>query len=60
MWHCPHILLNGFLAVRRASARENVQRVRRVLEADIETLDRVASDWGGWNDTYTFVQGEES
>jgi diguanylate cyclase (GGDEF)-like protein/PAS domain S-box-containing protein len=53
-----HILLNGFLAVEEASARENVQRVRRVLEADIETLDRVASDWGGWNDTYTYVQGE--
>jgi sensor domain CHASE-containing protein len=55
-----HILLNGYAAVEEASARDNVQRVRRVLDADIETLDRVASDWGGWNDTYTFVQGKNS
>ncbi|HSW44428.1 MAG TPA: CHASE4 domain-containing protein [Phycisphaerae bacterium] len=50
------ILLRDFAALEDQQVRQNVGRVVDALDNDLKGLGTMAADWGGWDDTYAFVQ----
>ena len=53
-----YILTRAFSRVETESLQRNVHRVETGLDAMRASLALVAEDWSNWDDTYTFVQGE--
>lgn len=51
-------VMEGFLEQEEAQVNRNIQRLRNAVDADIDRLFRTAIDWGFWDETYDFVQGE--
>ena len=49
------VLLRGFSRLEEQIMSQNVQRVLEALDNDLDILDRLAIDWGHWDDTYTFA-----
>jgi PAS domain S-box-containing protein len=49
-------LVSGFSHVENTSARQNLDRVSAAIHAQQADLERVAVDWGVWDETYQFVQ----
>jgi PAS domain S-box-containing protein len=54
-------VLGRFTEIERAAAERDAERVRRALEAELDSLDVLAADWAVWDTTYEFVRsrGEE-
>src|SRR3990170_1386757 len=51
------ILLRSYERLETQDILEHVARARDAVLDDIADLDRQASDWAGWNETYTFAGG---
>lgn len=51
------VLLRGFAQLEEGQARRDIARVRDTLAGEQKHLDRVAGDWGSWDDTYAFIAG---
>ncbi|MCA9057640.1 MAG: HAMP domain-containing protein, partial [Planctomycetaceae bacterium] len=47
-----------FEQLEREQAGRNVGRVEDAIAADIRNVSNLANDWGAWDDTLTFVRGE--
>lgn len=52
------VVLNGFSLVEKNDTIENVDRVNDALSDELSVLSGVVGDWAAWNETYTFVNGE--
>ncbi len=52
------IVLGGFKAVERQDAQQNVRRVRDSISAELTQLTLTARDWAEWDDSYSYVAGE--
>jgi adenylate cyclase len=50
------ILLQSFSDLEEKNTNENVKRVSKAIQEELNKLSVTASDWAGWDDTYTFVQ----
>jgi sensor domain CHASE-containing protein len=50
------VLRGGFARLEEQSLRRDVQRLLNVLSYDSSELDRAASDWAHWDDTYRFIR----
>jgi PAS domain S-box-containing protein len=49
------VLLRSFNRLEEDFARENIERASSALTNEINTLDRTASEYGAWDQTYAFV-----
>lgn len=52
------VFLRGFGAVERMDARQNVDRVVRAFNGNIETLNDIVVSWSQWDDSYAFILGK--
>lgn len=52
------ILQRSYGRLEQQSAQRNLQRVEEVLASDLEQLRILTEDWAAWNDTYTFIDGQ--
>lgn len=52
------VVLNGFSQVEKQDTIKNVNRVNDALSSELSVLSGVVGDWAAWNETYTFVNGE--
>jgi signal transduction histidine kinase len=50
------ILMDNYAALEKQRAEVNVKRGLSALSTVLSALDSTASDWAGWDDTYTFIQ----
>ncbi len=50
------IWLDNFAQLENRAARTNVSRVIAALDDDLNTFDRVVTDWASWDDTYRFIE----
>jgi signal transduction histidine kinase len=50
------ILMDNYVALEKQRAEVNVKRGLSALSTVLSELDSTASDWAGWDDTYTFIQ----
>jgi len=50
------VILNGFGKIERAQADQNLSRAVDALNASVEGLSRVATDYSSWNQTYNYVR----
>ncbi|GEM78982.1 diguanylate cyclase domain-containing protein [Vibrio superstes] len=51
-------VLPVFVQLEREDAITNFERVAARFQEDIEDLDLQNKDWGAWDATYSFIQGE--
>jgi sensor domain CHASE-containing protein/nitrogen-specific signal transduction histidine kinase len=51
-----NVLVSGFAELERQNTQENVERAVSALNAEISSLSRLVHDWSAWDDTYAFVQ----
>jgi adenylate cyclase len=52
-------MLSGtFARLEVTEVREHVARVVNAIDAELESMESTAGDWGSWDDTYEFVAGE--
>ena len=51
-------ILPAFDNLEIAAAETNLLRARRSIEAELANVAAVNGDWAYWDDTYTFVKGE--
>ncbi|HWR26585.1 MAG TPA: CHASE4 domain-containing protein, partial [candidate division Zixibacteria bacterium] len=52
------VVSNGFSQVEKRDTMKNVDRVNDALSDELSVLSGVVGDWAAWNETYTFVNGE--
>jgi len=52
------VVLNGFSQIEKRDTIKNVNRVNDAISEEISVLNGVVGDWAAWNETYTFVNGE--
>lgn len=52
------IMGNSFERLEEKETSENVARAVEALDTKIDTLNLMARDYGAWDDTFYFVQGE--
>lgn len=50
------IMFPGFLRVEQEAAMDGLSRCRHALERDAQFLADSAADYGGWDDTYKFIE----
>lgn len=50
----------SFLRLEETRAIEDVHRVRQVLDAEVQNLDRMCADWASAGDMYDFVESRRS
>jgi diguanylate cyclase (GGDEF)-like protein len=51
------VLLRSFAQLEEQDTRQNLERGMSSLSDDLSSLDRIASDYGSWDQTVAFVQG---
>ncbi len=52
-------MLSGtFARLEVTEVREHVTRVVNAIDAELESMESTAGDWGSWDDTYEYVAGE--
>ncbi len=51
------IMLRSFDELEREEAERDVERVHQAIAADIDQLRRLSIDWGAWDDTHSYVLG---
>ncbi|MAB52584.1 MULTISPECIES: CHASE4 domain-containing protein [unclassified Marinobacter] len=49
-----HLIFPAFATIERDSARDQIDRVVRRIEAQLETIEFTVYDWAAWDDTYEF------
>jgi diguanylate cyclase (GGDEF)-like protein len=54
------VLLENYVAIERAHAADDQQRLVRLLTAQTDTLDHIALDYGSWDRTYRFMHSPDS
>jgi len=47
-----------FLDIERSGVETHVDRARNALQSELDALEATAHDWGAWDETLTFVGGE--
>ncbi len=52
------IILPQFHRLERADALADLDRCMKAIQSEQEHLGVLARDWGGWDDTYNYVQGK--
>lgn len=52
------VILPQFERLERAEAVANLDRCIKAIQSEQEHLGVLARDWGGWDDTYNYVQGK--
>jgi sensor domain CHASE-containing protein len=54
-----HVFNKGFGAVEKIDAQQNVERVIRAFDADVETLsDIIVQSWAQWDESYNYLRGK--
>ncbi len=48
---------NSFNQIEETEAAKNLARAKNLLSLEVDRMDILASDWGEWDDTYNFVNG---
>lgn len=56
--HC--FILHSFEEIEEESNRKDLSRVSNFIREDLINLRAQVSDWAEWNDTYDFIDGEDS
>ena len=54
------ILLRSYEDLEEKEAHANVERVINALKAELESINSLAKDYAGWDDSYRFVQDGNS
>lgn len=54
------LLLAGFAKFEQQDTARNVKRAVDVLSDEIDKLSFTANDWAAWDDTYAFIEDENS
>jgi PAS domain S-box-containing protein len=54
------LLLAGFAQFEQQDTARNVKRAVDVLSDEIDKLSFTANDWAAWDDTYAFIEDENS
>jgi diguanylate cyclase (GGDEF)-like protein len=49
-------LRNGFLEIEHKQAIEQMQQLSHNLNGELDKLSQVTSDWGNWDDAYSYMQ----
>jgi diguanylate cyclase (GGDEF)-like protein/PAS domain S-box-containing protein len=49
------VSVGSFAELERTRAREDAARLRRVLSGQLTALERLATDWAVWDDTWAYV-----
>jgi PAS domain S-box-containing protein len=53
-------MLNGIFESEKQHSTQNVQRFQRNLNIAISNLDNTVNDWAEWDDTYNFVENNNT
>lgn len=53
-------IMSSILTFEEELVNEQANRIRNILKNEISTLTSLAFDWAFWDDTYTFVQNNNS
>jgi len=51
------VLLHGYARLEESFARDNLDRAASALTNELNTLDRTASEYASWDQTYAYVHG---
>ena len=54
------IVMANFVDLENQNMQQNVQRALNALSNEISDLDSFAHDWASWDDTYVFIQNNNS
>ena len=54
------IVLPSFVALQQVEARKDIKRCTNAIRTQTDSLVNLAADWSLWDDTYKFVQDENS
>src|SRR5687768_8919423 len=54
------IVLSSFSEQENQDTRQNVQRVRRALDDNLDALEGTTRDWSVWDDTYAYIQDQNA
>lgn len=52
------VLAPAFTKLEQDAARTDAERCVEAIRNDIENLSHLANDWGAWDDTWRYVQGQ--
>lgn len=52
------ILLRDYIALEDQNVERNVQRALNAVETKVTFIHNTSIDWAHWDDTYTFLQGQ--
>lgn len=52
------LMMGDYRDLQMKRAQEDLGRARDRIEAEIESLGSMASDWANWDDTYRYARGE--
>ncbi|MDW7732734.1 MAG: CHASE4 domain-containing protein [Methanolobus sp.] len=55
-----HILIDSYRQIEEQEVTDNVKRIERAIQADISYLDTTVYDWAAWDDTYSFIEDNNS
>lgn len=50
------IILDNFQVLEQQNTQQNLDRVKNAFNVMISSLDIIAQDYAGWDDTYNFIQ----
>lgn len=53
------VVLKRFLEIERNSVSQATQRALDALGSNLQQLDSLASDWGGWDDAYRYARNPD-
>jgi len=53
-------ILSGFRNLETEHVQQDVAQAWRYIEKDIQWLASIAGDWAPWDDTYAFVQDQNT
>ena len=58
-----YVILNAVISpafddLEVQSAKTNLVRVDRAIDAELDNLIRISADWAPWDDSYQYVQGK--
>lgn len=49
------VMLHRFETIERADLTDHMTRTQNTIQEKIDRLEKIAFDWGVWDDTYTFI-----
>jgi sensor domain CHASE-containing protein len=52
------VILPQFAQLERSEATADLDRCVKAVQSELDHLAVLARDWGGWDDTYRYVQGQ--